>query len=326
MKVAIIGAGFSGLVLAHSLKMHADVTIFEKSRGVGGRIATRRADNCDFDHGSQFFKVKSLKFASFLEPLIAKGVIKVWQARFAEFSKEGRLRSYKWNNEIPHYVGAPNMNAIARYLAEDLQIIRSTEIVGLKRSSSWSLSSANNKEYADFDWVVCTAPAMQTATIIPSSFLYYDALLATQMSGCYSLLLSFIEPLPLDFDAALVRDMNISWISVNSSKPGRQGLYTLLIHSTNKWAEDNSCLDKDKVMAHLTIEAEKVIGYSMDSACHKDLHFWRYANMKKRELLPVLIDVPQQLACCGDWCLQGRIEAAFTSAVQLAAAMAATIS
>jgi len=43
-KIAIIGAGLSGLILAHSLKEHANITIFEKARGVGGRMSTRYAN------------------------------------------------------------------------------------------------------------------------------------------------------------------------------------------------------------------------------------------------------------------------------------------
>ncbi|MFZ9092741.1 MAG: NAD(P)-binding protein [Planctomycetaceae bacterium] len=41
--VAIIGAGLSGLTLANRLQNRAEVTVFEKSGGFGGRMATRHA-------------------------------------------------------------------------------------------------------------------------------------------------------------------------------------------------------------------------------------------------------------------------------------------
>ena len=58
--IAIIGAGLSGLIAARELAKNNDVTIFEKARGVGGRMATRRANNLkfdgfNFDHGTQYF-------------------------------------------------------------------------------------------------------------------------------------------------------------------------------------------------------------------------------------------------------------------------------
>ena len=42
MKIAIIGAGFSGCNLYNNLKdKYENITIFEKSRGVGGRLSTK---------------------------------------------------------------------------------------------------------------------------------------------------------------------------------------------------------------------------------------------------------------------------------------------
>ena len=75
MKIAIIGAGLSGLTIALKLKNFADITIFDKSRGAGGRICTRYAEPYVFDHGAQFFIARSNKFKKFLEPMIEAGVI-----------------------------------------------------------------------------------------------------------------------------------------------------------------------------------------------------------------------------------------------------------
>ena len=83
-RVAIIGAGLSGLTAAQFLKDFADITIFDKSRGTGGRMATRRAAPYSFDHGTQFFTAKSEAFQAFIAPLINAGVIVRWDARFAQ--------------------------------------------------------------------------------------------------------------------------------------------------------------------------------------------------------------------------------------------------
>ena len=57
MKIAIIGDGLSGLTLAHRLKDFSELTLFEKSRGFGGRMAARRYKNFQFDHGVHFLKL-----------------------------------------------------------------------------------------------------------------------------------------------------------------------------------------------------------------------------------------------------------------------------
>jgi predicted NAD/FAD-dependent oxidoreductase len=58
----IVGAGAAGLVLGRAL--HEMVAtrggvfiILEKSRGVGGRMATRRDGQVIYDHGAQFLKI-----------------------------------------------------------------------------------------------------------------------------------------------------------------------------------------------------------------------------------------------------------------------------
>ena len=86
-RIAIIGAGFAGLVCAKLLKQSGyNCTIFEKSRGVGGRMATRRNDAYSFDHGAQFFYVKTPQFNDFLTPLKKQGIIAPWHARFNEYN------------------------------------------------------------------------------------------------------------------------------------------------------------------------------------------------------------------------------------------------
>lgn len=51
-KIAVIGAGLSGLSFAHLLQDYAEIILFEKARGVGGRMSTRRAEPYCFDHGA----------------------------------------------------------------------------------------------------------------------------------------------------------------------------------------------------------------------------------------------------------------------------------
>ena len=78
MKIAIIGAGLAGLTLAHRLVARHDITVFEKARGPGGRMSTRRADPYAFDHGAQYFTAETDRFRSLLKPLRETGLIAPW--------------------------------------------------------------------------------------------------------------------------------------------------------------------------------------------------------------------------------------------------------
>ena len=64
-QIAVIGAGIAGLAAAQRLKKpELGITLFEKSRGLGGRMATRRVEDLQFDHGAQYFTAKGPRFSA----------------------------------------------------------------------------------------------------------------------------------------------------------------------------------------------------------------------------------------------------------------------
>lgn len=324
MKIAIIGAGLAGLTLAHKLKAHAEVTIFEKSRGLGGRIATRYADPYQFDHGTQHFTAYHDSFRAFIQPMVEAGVIAPWHARFVEMSRNKVLSRRTWTGENIHYVGMPKMNAIGRYLAEGLEVVGSCRIETMAQhaDSQWELTDDTGEHRGSYDWVISTAPPEQAYDLLPDSFAYKASLPQSKLLGCFALMLGFAEPLPLEFDAALVKQADISWMSVNSSKPGREETsFSLLVHATNRWAEAHMEDDPAQVQAHLLQEVSSIIEHDVSKADHIALHRWRYANIKKQTGPRGLVDEKNRLAACGDWCIQGRVEAAYLSAEYTAEAV-----
>jgi renalase len=71
----VVGAGISGLLVAKTLNEKGwAVTVLDKGRGVGGRMATRRIGRGNFDHGAQFFTVRGERFAGFVEDWLSAGV------------------------------------------------------------------------------------------------------------------------------------------------------------------------------------------------------------------------------------------------------------
>ena len=107
----------------------------------------------------------------------------------------------------------------------------------------------------------------------------------------------------------------------NSSKPARSGAFSLVVHSTNAWADAHQADDLDTVLEYLLNEASLVTGVDMQAAAHRQVHRWRYANIATQSGATYFADNDNRLAACGDWCVRGRIEAAFTSASDLAEAL-----
>ncbi len=319
MKIAIIGSGISAIILAQNLKKIATVSLFEKSQSVGGRMAFRRSTPYEFDHGAQFFTAKGKIFKNFIKPLIKENIIKRWDARFAEFIDNKILRTISWNAEYPHYVGTPGMNSIAEYLSTGLNIKLNTKINKVvHNANNWELFDDDSNNLGKFDWVISTAPAIQSAEILPVNFKYHKDLLDRKMVGCFSLMLGFKKPIPLLWDAALIRNADISWISINSSKPDRGNSFSMLINSTNAWAENHLSDDSQSVISHLHKEITRIIGHDTGNADHVCLKAWHYANISKQAQSDLLIDYDNKLAACGDWITQGRIENAFEAGFMMA--------
>ncbi|MFT7433895.1 MAG: renalase [Alphaproteobacteria bacterium] len=318
-KIAIIGAGLSGLTAAHVLKNHADITLFEKARGVSGRMSTRWAEPYFFDHGAQFFKAKTDAFKTFITPMIQTGVIKHWDARVVKFENKKITHKRQWNKDDPHYVGVPSMNAVAKYIAQDLNVQLGTCVQSIcKSDDKWLLSDDQNNSLGEYDWLISAIPPEQAAKLLPTNIPFHKTLNKFKMQGCFTLMLGFEKPLTLEFDAAFVQNKDISWIAVNNSKPNREKGFSLLVHSSHNWADKHIDDNLEDVMAHLCEQASEIIGHDLDKANHKAIHVWRFANIGKKTGATHFIDENQNIAVCGDWFIKGHVEAAFTSGYESA--------
>jgi len=325
-RIAVIGAGLAGLVVARALGERHDVTVVEKGRGVGGRMATRYAGSFEFDHGAQFFTARSEAFRDFLRPLAERSVIARWDARFAELRRNeiGEIR--RWNAEYPHYVGVPRMSAVCKWLALGLDVRLETAVTSLlAENGGWRLATESVKLPEIFDWIVITAPAAQAAALVPADSRLHETASAYRMQPCFALMLGFARAQAVPWQATRVRDADISWISVNQSKPGRPIGSSLLVHSTNAWADAHVNDDPAGIRAHLMREFSDVTGVPADAAQYVELHRWRYANIERQRGQLYAIDRGYRLAAAGDWFVRGRVEGAFLSASALSAELASLL-
>ena len=316
--IAVIGAGLAGCTAAHHLSEIANVKLFEKSKRSGGRIATRFSPQHEFDHGAQFFNASSFDFKKFLTPFVNDGFVARWDGRFAELDGAQLTRQTEWVGSPPHWVGIPTMSSFVERLSNGLDCVFGVEVARAeKENDRWILFDTQGNLLGDYDWIILTAPAPQTHNLLPNEVSFKTQVGLTKMLGCYSLMLGYRHAVNLPFDAALVKNANISWISVNSSKPNRKN-FSLLVQSTNRWAEKNMNTDLAKVQEELFEFTSEILGSNVKSADYVETKRWRFANSIQQTDRPFFLDKSNQVASCGDWCIRGRVEAAFLSAKKLA--------
>ena len=131
-----------------------DVVVFDKGRGVGGRLATRRIDNATLDHGAQFFTVRSPEFAAVVDDWLREGIVHEW------------CRGFNSTDGHPRYVGTKGMTGIAKHLAQDLTVHTSTLVFSLTRNiNDWTITTDDGVAHLA-DRVILTAPIPQSFSLM----------------------------------------------------------------------------------------------------------------------------------------------------------------
>jgi renalase len=318
-RIAIIGAGISGLTLAKNLQDHADIVVFEKSRGVGGRMNTRYAEPFYFDHGTQFFTARTKAFQSFIAPLISKGSIAEWKGKVVTYQADKTLKDRLWFE--PHYVAVPHMNSLGKHLAEGIDVRQNIEVapLGEKHADGWQLFSKDGAALGVFNWVISTAPPEQTAVLFQPLLPDSSALHQVKLQGCFTLMIGFHAPWPKPWMAAKVHENPIEWIAVNSTKPGRnKDLTSIVVHSRNDWANEHLDDDPNETQKFLVRQLEAVTGIACDKSDYLAMHRWKYAIVLENEKAGHHLDPHRHIAATGDWASASRIEAVWLNAVSLA--------
>ncbi|MCC5976989.1 MAG: FAD-dependent oxidoreductase [Salinarimonas sp.] len=312
--VAIIGAGMAGAAAsARFAGAGLDVTLFDKSRGAGGRMATRRLDGGVFDHGAQYFRARGARFADAVQRWQEAGLVAVWDADHHD------------DDAHPRFVGTPSMNAPVKALIGDLPVHTGNPVTALHAEGSRWRVAAEGAPDTLFDGVLIAIPSNQARTLAASAGWNPAALAKERYAPCLTLMLGYPEPVELPASMA-IEDETIAWIADNSSKPdrplprGESDMHCVVIHATPDWSRTHLEQDMQEVIGHLYARYVGMTGI-MDEPIHGDMHRWRYAQVTDPLGEPCLITPDQRLAACGDWCLGPRVEAAFDSGEAAAAAL-----
>ena len=316
-RVAIVGAGLSGLVAANALaKRGHGVQVFEKSRGPGGRMSTRRVDDYAFDHGAQYFTVRHVRFKQSVAAWAAAGIVKKWNGRIRVL-RAGQVSSEKHAHQ--RYVGVPGMSAVTRHLATGLAIQRQTLVDHItKKGPTIQVLDADGRTLGSFDALVVTVPPEQSVHLLKDLTPLVQQIARVRMNPCWSVMLAFDKSLEVAFDGAFIHGADVTWAARNSSKPQRGGQETWVLHASGKWSRSNLNLGSDQVIQHLLAAFFTSAAIKPEIPVFSTAHRWRYAQAQNPLAAGCLWDAQARIGVCGDWCHRSRIEGAFLSGMAMA--------
>jgi renalase len=149
MSTVIIGAGITGIYLARGLE---NSTILEKSRGVGGRMATRRTNLAQFDHGAQFY---SLKFSML-------ALHNHWQS-------QGLSRFWFQKDQVDRFMAPNGMTSLAKSLAENINIRLEHKVERIELDSLGFKLFIENQKPMDCERLIITCPLPQALELLTKS-------------------------------------------------------------------------------------------------------------------------------------------------------------
>jgi predicted NAD/FAD-dependent oxidoreductase len=340
MHIAVIGAGIAGLACARRLVDGGhDVVVFERSKGPGGRAATRRTEIGGFDHGAQYLTARHPSFVAQVDVWSRDGIVEPWpvvaqslQATAAEppVREPSTGRTLRW-------VGTPGMSAIGRKMAEgldvryDASILRVDAVDGARGTSPrWSLQRREDDRGGRgvteglFDAVVIAVPAASAVVLLGSESTLAREAAQAHLEPCWALLLGFAEPIAANLakvgDAAFVNGGRLAWIARESSKPERRAGERWTVHAQSAWSVEHLDDDPEDIKAKLLTAFHQATG-TIEQPVYIALHRWRYALARTSLSCGFLWDAQRRIGACGDWCRGYRIEDAWMSGIAMADAI-----
>ena len=293
MKIAIIGAGFSGCNLYNNLKeKYEDITIFEKSKGVGGRLSTKYIEDKFIDYGTSSLIpiTDDLKF--FCLDLTKNGVLK---AKYDEFIPKNGI------------------NKICKFLVDEKNLLTNTKIIKAENSANkWLLEDENHNIYEDFDLLLITIPAPQILQMkieLPTDF--KEKLSFIKYDSIFSLILHTNKELKLN-ENKLYENPDIKDIINNSKKYLYKDFSSYVIHSSKEFANCVNEKSKEEIceifLENFNDETKELIERFTIIP-----HLWKYAFAKTSLDMPYFLNEEKKLGICGDYFSHNNLEASLLS-------------
>ncbi len=316
--IAVIGAGVSGLSCASYLQARGfQVDVFEKSRGLGGRLSVRRVEQMGtFDLGAQFYTVRSREFELVHESMLKAGLVSAWQGELWHLQNQQKVLAF----DRPRFVAPGGMNQLAHHLSAGINVNFQTKATQLQRDAlQLRLTFADGNTSASYHGVVLALPFEQTAALLRTCGMELSTICQTQLQPCLAVYARFARAPSFSGSGFFADDEIISFASCMERKWGtsvENGPENWVIHSSHAFAAQHF-EEPDKGAEMCLARFMTLIGEDEALARKEMLHFghhrWRYARAPKPEKLGSILIPGTAIAVGGDWLNSGRVEGAFLS-------------
>lgn len=291
------------------------VAVVDKGRGVGGRMAHRRmtlpnGQIARFDHGAQYFTAKSPAFRAFTNRWLEAGIIREWAQGFAD--SDGAMHV----NGEPRYVCPNGMTAIAKHLAQNLEVRTQVRVTRVRFQENYMVETEGG-EKLEADALVMTPPVPQSLALLQAGDVRLDksvvsALEKIEYAPCIAVLCALASPSQIPALGGLwpVGGEPISWIADNRQK-GVSDVPTVTIHASAAFSRAHYDEDGDVVARILVDHAQAWLGARVDQF---SVHRWRYSIPTVLHDQPVLVSHnPAPIVFAGDAFAGPRVEGAALS-------------
>lgn len=325
----VVGAGLSGLACARTLQAAGQqVALLEKSRGVGGRCATRRLRGQPVDYGVTFLHGTSKRFVQALAALPADERIH-WPTRVAGTGPVCAPGAFE--DGITRVALRSGVNAFPKWVAEGLTIHRQQRAANLAiHDDIWTVTSESGDSLRA-RCLVLALPLEQCHALLqamPVSDANLRGILGlmgmTGSSSCLTVaaLYSLETPEP-DFDVLHPPlSSPVALISHDSSKRNQHAYRALVVQARVGWSRTYLEESKTAWGDSLLNEAADILGDWVKSPLERHEHRWRFARVNGAPAFRHAVLTSVQGATLGlageGFSEGGGVQGAFTSGLDLA--------
>lgn len=316
MKIGIIGAGLSGIIAARELVRRGHtVELIEKSRSVGGRLATRRIGDGRADHGAVYFTVRGEELEREVQSWMSANWVRVWYA-----------------DPYPRYVATDGMNGLAKHLAEDLTVQLNERVENVQVEEDGTVTVKTDVTTRSYDRVVMTAPLPQSFELLGSLVdQIKPALLRLVYAPTFVGLFKCAGDVQIGEDGILDQDLTPGVLKViNNRQKGISETPLVSVYMEEAWSETWYERPEGETLAEIErLVREKVGDLGIQS---RQLKRWRYAQAKDVWHEPFYQVSHHPIYLAGDIFLESddpsgrtRFESAYLSGLRVAEAVQESI-